>query len=121
MGAAAIFAVELDDFLGGVPVQHREVQEHETSMFLANFPGGTFYSDRFPGKLKTMVFKINYSYRLIGVRYLDGGVASGFKHVDPNHVEKKLLQVKGKRNVRVRQVIPSPIINFESFLCFPIL
>jgi gelsolin len=38
------------------------------------------------------------------VRYLDGGVASGFKHVDPDQVEKKLLQVKGKRNVRVRQV-----------------
>lgn len=38
------------------------------------------------------------------MRYLDGGVASGFKHVDPDQVEKKLLQVKGKRNVRVRQV-----------------
>jgi gelsolin len=38
------------------------------------------------------------------VRYLDGGIASGFKHVDPDQVEKKLLQVKGKRNVRVRQV-----------------
>ena len=36
---------------------------------------------------------------------MDGGVASGFKHVDPNHYEKKLLQIKGKRNIRVRQVI----------------
>lgn len=40
----------------------------------------------------------------LGVRYLDGGVASGFHHVDPDNVEKKLLHIKGKRNVRVRQV-----------------
>lgn len=40
----------------------------------------------------------------LGIRYLDGGVASGFKHVDHDAVEKKLLHIKGKRNVRVRQV-----------------
>ncbi|XP_057374251.1 gelsolin, cytoplasmic-like [Daphnia carinata] len=91
MGAAAIFAVELDDHLGGVPVQHREVQEYESSMFLANFPGG--------------------------VRYLDGGVASGFKHVDPDQVEKKLLQVKGKRNVRIRQV-PLDVSSMNKGDCF---
>jgi hypothetical protein len=39
-----------------------------------------------------------------GIRYLPGGVASGFHHVDPDAVEKRLFQVKGKRNVRVRQV-----------------
>jgi hypothetical protein len=39
-----------------------------------------------------------------GIRYLPGGVASGFHHVDPDAVDKKLFQVKGKRNVRVRQV-----------------
>lgn len=44
------------------------------------------------------------------MRYLDGGVASGFKHVDPDHVDKKLLQVKGKRNVRVRQVCTVELI-----------
>lgn len=91
MGAAAIFAVELDDHLGGVPVQHREVQDHETSAFLAMFPGG--------------------------VRYVDGGVASGFKHVDPDDVEKKLLHVKGKRNVRVRQV-PLDVSSMNKGDCF---
>lgn len=50
------------------------------------------------------------------MRYLDGGVASGFKHVDPDHVEKKLLQVKGKRNVRVRQVTDNyKTLRFKSF------
>lgn len=77
-GAAAIMSVELDDALGGAPVQHREVQEHESQLFLSHFKSG--------------------------IRYLPGGVASGFHHVDPDAVEKKLFQVKGKRNVRVRQV-----------------
>ncbi|GFG33063.1 hypothetical protein Cfor_12089 [Coptotermes formosanus] len=77
-GAAAFLSVELDDSLGGAPVQHREVQEHESQLFLSHFTSG--------------------------IRYLPGGVASGFHHVDPDAVEKKLFQVKGKRNVRVRQV-----------------
>nr|XP_018912444.1 PREDICTED: gelsolin-like isoform X1 [Bemisia tabaci]XP_018912445.1 PREDICTED: gelsolin-like isoform X1 [Bemisia tabaci] len=78
-GAAAILSVELDDYLGGGPVQHREVQEHETQLFLSYFKSG--------------------------VRYLPGGVASGFKHAETNAAgEKKLYQVKGKRNIRIRQV-----------------
>lgn len=40
-----------------------------------------------------------------GVRYQSGGVASGFNKVTTNaDGEKRLFQVKGKRNVRVRQV-----------------
>lgn len=42
-GSAAILSVELDDHLGGVPVQYREVQEHETSKFLAYFAGGVCF------------------------------------------------------------------------------
>ncbi|XP_046387919.1 gelsolin, cytoplasmic isoform X2 [Ischnura elegans] len=77
-GAAAMLSVDLDDSLGGAPVQYREVQDHESNLFLSHFPSG--------------------------VRYLPGGVASGFRHVDPDAVEKRLFQVKGKRNIRVRQV-----------------
>jgi len=77
-GAAAILSVELDDSLGGAPVQYREVQEHESELFLSHFKSG--------------------------IRYEPGGVASGFRSVDPDAVEKRLFQVKGKRNVRVRQV-----------------
>ncbi|RZC38446.1 gelsolin, partial [Asbolus verrucosus] len=79
-GSAAIFAVQLDDQLGGVPVQYRETQEHESQLFLSYFKNG--------------------------VRYLPGGIASGFKHVDPNAFEKRLFQVKGSRNIRVKQVDP---------------
>lgn len=78
-GAAAIHTVHLDDHLGGAPVQHREVQEHESQLFL--------------------------NYFKPGIRYLKGGVASGFKNVDINAAgEKRLFQVKGKKNIRVRQV-----------------
>ncbi|XP_068156937.1 gelsolin isoform X1 [Drosophila tropicalis] len=78
-GAAAILTVQLDDQLGGAPVQHREVQDHESQLFLGYFKNG--------------------------VRYEQGGVGTGFKHVETNaQGEKRLFQVKGKRNVRVRQV-----------------
>lgn len=78
-GAAAIHTVHLDDQLNGGPVQHREVQEHESPLFMSYFKNG--------------------------VRYAAGGVATGFSHVTTNAAgERRLFQVKGKRDVRVRQV-----------------
>ncbi|KAG4075921.1 hypothetical protein HA402_003747 [Bradysia odoriphaga] len=91
-GAAAILTVQLDDLLGGAPIQHREVQEHETQLFLGYFKNG--------------------------VRYQSGGVASGFNEVTTNaEGEKRLFQVKGKRNVRVRQV-PLSISSMNKGDCF---
>ncbi|XP_065059180.1 advillin-like [Rhopilema esculentum] len=77
-GIAAYKTVELDDYLGGYPVQYRETQNHESRKFLSLFPQG--------------------------VQYLEGGIDSGFKKVDRDAYVKKLLHVKGKRNVRVQQV-----------------
>jgi hypothetical protein len=77
-GVAAYKTVELDDFLGGLPVQHREVQFHESSQFL--------------------------SYFKKGIQYLSGGVESGFKKVIPGEYRERLLQVKGRRNIRVWEV-----------------
>jgi len=78
-GTAAILAVDLDDSLGGGPVQYREVQDHESKLFLSYFENG--------------------------VRYMPGGVASGFTHAEVNaDGDKKLYQVKGKTDIRVTQV-----------------
>lgn len=56
-GVAAYKTVELDDLLGDAPVQHREVQGMETEEFMNLF-------DKYHG-----------------IRYLDGGIESGFRHV----------------------------------------
>uniref|UniRef100_A0AAQ5X442 Gelsolin-like domain-containing protein n=1 Tax=Amphiprion ocellaris TaxID=80972 RepID=A0AAQ5X442_AMPOC len=78
-GAAAIFATQLDDFLGGGPVQFREVQNCESTTFLGYFKSG--------------------------IKYQKGGVASGFKHVVTNDMDvKRLLHVKGRRVIRATEV-----------------
>jgi gelsolin len=77
-GVAAYKTVELDDLLGQLPVQFREVQDYESEEFLGLFNP----------PMTTM----------------DGGIDSGFNKVEPEKYEPRLLQVKGKKNVRVTQV-----------------
>ncbi|XP_062255171.1 advillin [Platichthys flesus] len=77
--AAAVYTIQLDEFLGCTPVQHREVQNHE--------------SDAFRGYFKQ------------GIIYKKGGVASGMKHTETNSYDvKRLLHVKGKKRVIAREV-----------------
>ncbi|KAM9671651.1 LOW QUALITY PROTEIN: advillin [Trichechus inunguis] len=81
---AAIYTTQLDDYLGGSPVQHREVQGHE--------------SDTFRGYFKQ------------GIIYKKGGVATGMKHAETNTYNvKRLLHVKGKRNIRATEVSPPTV------------
>jgi gelsolin len=79
-GTAAYKTVELDDFLHQVPVQHREVQGYESQQFL------------------------DYFNDVGGIKLLEGGVASGFRHVEPEKFKPRLLWLKGRRNIRVTQV-----------------
>eukprot|EP00735_Rhodelphis_limneticus_P008798 TRINITY_DN2282_c0_g1::TRINITY_DN2282_c0_g1_i1::g.6847::m.6847 TRINITY_DN2282_c0_g1::TRINITY_DN2282_c0_g1_i1::g.6847 ORF type:complete len:944 (-),score=398.86,sp/P02640/VILI_CHICK/39.83/3e-174,sp/P02640/VILI_CHICK/32.63/2e-39,sp/P02640/VILI_CHICK/28.42/2e-32,Gelsolin/PF00626.17/1.1e-18,Gelsolin/PF00626.17/1.8e-16,Gelsolin/PF00626.17/1e-09,Gelsolin/PF00626.17/6.1e-17,Gelsolin/PF00626.17/2.5e-07,Gelsolin/PF00626.17/1.7e-10,VHP/PF02209.14/9.4e+03,VHP/PF02209.14/2.6e-14 TRINITY_DN2282_c0_g1_i1:633- len=90
-GAAAIFTAELDQFLGDVPVQFREVQGHESNEFLQIFKNG--------------------------ITYEEGGVASGFKKVDRDVFPKRLLHIKGHRNIRITQV-PAAASSLNSGDCF---
>lgn len=92
---AAIYTTQLDDYLGGSPVQHREVQYHE--------------SDTFRGYFKR------------GIIYKKGGVASGMKHVETNTYDvKRLLHVKGKRNIRATEVSPTHDCLGPVFLPWPL-
>uniref|UniRef100_A0A672JT76 Gelsolin n=1 Tax=Salarias fasciatus TaxID=181472 RepID=A0A672JT76_SALFA len=91
-GSAAIFTVQMDDFLGGKPIQYREVQGHESRTFLGYFKSG--------------------------LKYMKGGVASGFKHVVTNEVEvQRVLQIKGQRVVRATEV-PVSWDSFNQGDCF---
>eukprot|EP01102_Stenamoeba_stenopodia_P011278 TRINITY_DN344_c0_g1_i1.p1 TRINITY_DN344_c0_g1~~TRINITY_DN344_c0_g1_i1.p1 ORF type:complete len:522 (+),score=188.28 TRINITY_DN344_c0_g1_i1:63-1568(+) len=77
-GTAAYKTVELDNKLGGTPVQHREVQDFESDLFL--------------------------SYFKPTIQILQGGVESGFNKVKPTEYQPRLLHLKGKKRVRVSQV-----------------
>jgi len=79
-GTAAYKTVELDDLLGGEPVQHREVQDHESKLFTSYFPNG--------------------------IHLLAGGIESGFNKVKPEEYRQRLLWVKGKKIPRVVEVEP---------------
>jgi gelsolin len=79
-GTAAYKTVELDDFLGGGPVQHREVEAKESSLFCSYFANTG------------------------GIRLLEGGVASGFNHVTPTEYRPRLLHLKGRKNIRVTEM-----------------
>jgi gelsolin len=69
-GTAAYKMVEADDYLGGIPVQHREVQGHESDLFKSYFDF---------------------------LQYLEGGIETGFNHVEPTEERPFLFRVKGTR------------------------
>jgi len=78
-GTAAYKTVELDDFLHGEPVEHREVQGSESEQFVSYFPKG--------------------------IHVMKGGIESGFHHVGPEQYKPRLFQVKGGfKDCRVFQV-----------------
>uniref|UniRef100_A0A7N0ZUL5 HP domain-containing protein n=1 Tax=Kalanchoe fedtschenkoi TaxID=63787 RepID=A0A7N0ZUL5_KALFE len=77
-GTAAIKTVELDAALGGIAVQYREVQGHETEKFLSYF--------------KPCIIP------------QEGGVASGFKHAEAEEHQTRLFMCRGKHVVHVTEV-----------------
>ncbi|NXN81548.1 ADSV protein, partial [Bombycilla garrulus] len=90
--AVAIFAVQMDDYLGGKPVQSREIQGYESTEFVGYFKGG--------------------------IKYKAGGVASGFNHVVTNDLSaRRLLHIKGRRVVRATEV-PLTWTSFNKGDCF---
>ncbi|XP_044149208.1 adseverin [Bufo gargarizans] len=90
--SAAIFTVQMDDYLGGKPIQYRELQGYESSVFVGYFKGG--------------------------IKYKAGGVASGFTHVVTNDLTaQRLFHIKGRRVVRATEV-PLNWSSFNSGDCF---
>lgn len=77
-GTAAYKMVEADDYVGGIAVQHREVQGHESTKFKELF-----------GNLQ----------------YWSGGAESGFDHVEPTEEKPNMYMIKGTdKNMSLTQV-----------------
>lgn len=77
-GTAAYKTVELDTYLDDVPVQHREVQGHESELFKTYFESITI---------------------------MKGGAESGFTHVKPEEYRPRLLHFHGdKKGVKVTEI-----------------
>ncbi|XP_066520615.1 capping protein (actin filament), gelsolin-like b [Hoplias malabaricus] len=77
--ACAMLATQLDNFLGGEPVQHRQVQGYESPQFMNLFPRG--------------------------VTYKEGGVESGFRKAQSGSGPvQRLYHIKGKKNIRAKEV-----------------
>ncbi|XP_067282151.1 adseverin [Pseudorasbora parva] len=90
--AAAIYTIQMDDYLGGKPVQYRELQGFESNNFTSYFKGG--------------------------ITYKTGGVSSGFQHVVTNdHTARRLFHIKGRRTVRATEV-PLAWASFNKGDCF---
>ena len=91
MGVAAYKTVELDDLMDQAPVQHREVMGHESIAF-------------------TKIFK--------QLNYMQGGVESGFTHVEAGTYVSKLFRVrKMKHTVKVAEV-PCKCASLNAGDCF---
>lgn len=74
-GSAAAFTVHLSDRLPMASRHHLELMNEESTLFMSHFPHG--------------------------IKILHGGVASGFKHVEPEVIEPTLMRVVGARYPRI--------------------
>ena len=91
---AAYKSVELDEHLGGSPIQHREVQGQESSRFLAYFKKGIRYLSggaKVSNERRTGDILIEYHFK------------TGLSHYVEDK-SPKLFHVKGKRKPIVRQM-----------------
>merc|ERR1712188_16650 len=70
-GTAAYKTVELDTYLGDAPIQHREVQGHESTLFKSYFES---------------------------ISLLKGGADSGFRRVVPEAYEPRLFHVQRQKD-----------------------
>ncbi|CAF1606560.1 unnamed protein product, partial [Didymodactylos carnosus] len=78
-GVAAYKTVELDDYLSGITVQHREVQGNESEQFLSYFKSRG------------------------GLTYRIGGISNGFNRYEKS-VVSRLYRLKGRHNVRLNEM-----------------
>jgi gelsolin len=81
-GTAAYKMVEADECLGGAPIQHRQVEGKESTKFVEYFEA---------------------------LEYLDGGIETGFNHVEATPDKPLLFRVKGAGSVKTLKMMQVPM------------
>ena len=90
-GTAAYKTVELDDLKDGAPIQHRETQGHESQDFQKMF-----------GE----------------IHYLEGGIESGFNHVEAGAYVPRLLQIRKTKHTIKATMVPCARSSLNQGDCF---
>ena len=97
-GVAAYKTVELDDLLGGKPVQYRECEGYESELWLSYFkPGGVCAGD---------------------IQLLAGGHDSGFRKVKPEEYTPRLLWVRKEGALMLSSEVTLGLASLNSGDCF---
>jgi len=97
-GVAAYKTVELDDLLGGAPVQYREMEGYESDLFLSYFGSGGVC----PGS----------------IQILEGGHASGFRKVEQQEFSPRLFWVRREAGVMLCSEVAMGLDSLNRGDCF---
>uniref|UniRef100_A0A8C5EAR1 Gelsolin n=1 Tax=Gouania willdenowi TaxID=441366 RepID=A0A8C5EAR1_GOUWI len=98
-GSAAIFTVQMDDFLGGKPIQYREVQGHESKTFLGYFKSGIKYMEIYQwcGSQSNRFEKLKATQVAKGIRDNERSGRARVYVCDEGMEREKMLEVLGAK------------------------
>lgn len=115
--------VECDDYLGGRAVQHRQVQGHESEVRQFSYFQCIIALPSTPKSQHSVLsrqqkFQSYFNYELT---YLEGGVDSGFNHVEEKTWQINLYKVKGTEkglSMTQMELAKSSLNSGDSFILF---